>query len=118
MRNHKFLTQLPVELENAVKFRFNQIFTLDDITNTFQDVRKRKDIGKYSPYKGISFREKQPFQAENKYKPREKVAELTKKNSCHNCGSTDHYANSLPKAKKKFYVIKTVPVGEIKAENS
>ncbi|MBW0508720.1 hypothetical protein O181_048435 [Austropuccinia psidii MF-1] len=32
-----------------------------------------------------------------------------KKNSCHNCGSTDHYANSFPQAKKKVYVIEQVP---------
>ncbi|MBW0501066.1 hypothetical protein O181_040781 [Austropuccinia psidii MF-1] len=39
-------------------------------------------------------------------KPRERVSELTKKqNSCHNCGSTDHYANNCPKAKKKLHSI-------------
>ncbi|MBW0586858.1 hypothetical protein O181_126573 [Austropuccinia psidii MF-1] len=40
MRNHKLLTQLPGELEHAVKCRRNQNFTLDDIANTLQDIRK------------------------------------------------------------------------------
>ncbi|MBW0523626.1 hypothetical protein O181_063341 [Austropuccinia psidii MF-1] len=30
------------------------------------------------------------------------MAEVAKKkNTCHNCGSTDHYANNCPKEKKK-----------------
>ncbi|MBW0573687.1 hypothetical protein O181_113402 [Austropuccinia psidii MF-1] len=41
MRNHKLLTQLPGELEHAVKCRCNQNCTLDDIANTLQDIRKR-----------------------------------------------------------------------------
>ncbi|MBW0491255.1 hypothetical protein O181_030970 [Austropuccinia psidii MF-1] len=73
-----------------------------DISNTLQDVRKRTNIGKYSSYKSSGFREKQPFRVEFKDKPRERVAEVTKKkNSCQNCGSTDHYAKKCPKAKKK-----------------
>ncbi|MBW0497437.1 hypothetical protein O181_037152 [Austropuccinia psidii MF-1] len=49
MRNHKLLIQMPGELEHAVKCRSNQIFNLDDIVKTLQDVRKRTNIGKYSP---------------------------------------------------------------------
>ncbi|MBW0549624.1 hypothetical protein O181_089339, partial [Austropuccinia psidii MF-1] len=37
MRNHKLLTQIPGELEHAVKCRCNQNCTLDDIANTLQD---------------------------------------------------------------------------------
>ncbi|MBW0482422.1 hypothetical protein O181_022137 [Austropuccinia psidii MF-1] len=86
MRNDKLLTQIPGELEHAVKFRW-----------------------KYSPYKRSGFREKQPFRVEFKEKPRERVAEVTKKkNSCHNCGSTDHYAINCPKEKKKVYSIEKV----------
>ncbi|MBW0556852.1 hypothetical protein O181_096567 [Austropuccinia psidii MF-1] len=87
MRNHKLLTQLPGELEDAVKCRCNQHCTLDDIANTLQEIRKRTNIGKFTPYKSSGFREKQPFRVELKEKPRERVAEVTKKkNSCHNCG--------------------------------
>ncbi|MBW0586611.1 hypothetical protein O181_126326 [Austropuccinia psidii MF-1] len=97
MRNHKLLTQMPGELEHAVKCRFNHNRTLDDVANTLQDVRKRTNIGKYTPYKSSGFKEKQPFREGFKDKPRERGAEVEKKqNSCHNCGSTDHYANNCP----------------------
>ncbi|MBW0464965.1 hypothetical protein O181_004680 [Austropuccinia psidii MF-1] len=47
------------------------------------------------------------------------VAEgIKKNNSCHNCGSTDHYSNNCPKAKKKFYAIERVPKGESPTEYS
>ncbi|MBW0526763.1 hypothetical protein O181_066478 [Austropuccinia psidii MF-1] len=101
MRNYKLLTKMLGELENAVKCRCNHSCTLDDIANTLQDVRKRTNIGKYTPYKNIGFKEKKPFRVEFKDKPRERVEELAKKKSFfHNCGSTDHYANNFPKAKK------------------
>ncbi|MBW0545033.1 hypothetical protein O181_084748 [Austropuccinia psidii MF-1] len=117
-RNHKLLTQMPGELENEVKCRCNQIFTLDDISNTLQDVRKRSNIGKYSLYKSSGFKKKQPFRMEFKYKPRERVEQVAKKkNSCHNCGSTDHYANNCPKAKKKVYSIQKCPEEEFPTED-
>ncbi|MBW0479879.1 hypothetical protein O181_019594 [Austropuccinia psidii MF-1] len=113
MRNHKLLTEMPGELEHAVKCRFHQNCTLDDIANTLQDVRKRTNIGKYFPYKSSGFKEKQPSRVEFKDKPKERVAEVTKKkNSFHNCGSTYHYANNCPKAKKKVYAIEKVPEEE------
>ncbi|MBW0589688.1 hypothetical protein O181_129403 [Austropuccinia psidii MF-1] len=119
MRNHKLLTQLPGELEHAVKCRCNQNCTLDDIANTLQDIRKRTNIGKFSLYISNSFKEKQPLRVEFKDKPRERVEEVEKKkNSCHNCGSTDHYANNCPKAKKKVYAIEKVPEEESPTEDS
>ncbi|MBW0492785.1 hypothetical protein O181_032500 [Austropuccinia psidii MF-1] len=74
MRNHKLLTQILGELEHAVKCRSNHNCTLDDIANTLQDIRKRTNIGKYSPYKSSGFREKQSLRMEFKGKPRERVA--------------------------------------------
>ncbi|MBW0530015.1 hypothetical protein O181_069730 [Austropuccinia psidii MF-1] len=41
-----------------------------------------------------------------------------KKNSCHNCGLTDHYANNCPKAKKKILAIEKVPKEESPTEDS
>ncbi|MBW0535663.1 hypothetical protein O181_075378 [Austropuccinia psidii MF-1] len=61
------------------------------------------------PYKMVEFKEK----------PRERIAEVAKKkNSCHNCGSTDHYANNVPKEKKKVYAIDKVPEEESPTEDS
>ncbi|MBW0494901.1 hypothetical protein O181_034616 [Austropuccinia psidii MF-1] len=92
MRNHKLLTQTPGELEHAVKCRCNQSCTLDDIENTLQDFKD---------------------------KPRERVAEVAKKkNTCYNCGSTDHYSNNCPKEKKKVDAIQKVPEEESPTENS
>ncbi|MBW0557751.1 hypothetical protein O181_097466 [Austropuccinia psidii MF-1] len=106
MRNHKVLTQLPGELEQAVKCRCNQNCTLDDIANTLQDISKRTNIGQFTPYKSSGFKEKQPFRVDFKDKPKERVAEVEKKgNYCHNCGSKDHYANNCSKEKKKVYAI-------------
>ncbi|MBW0469418.1 hypothetical protein O181_009133 [Austropuccinia psidii MF-1] len=119
MRNHKLLTQIPGELEHEVKCRCNQNCTLDDIQNTLQDIRKKTNIGKYSPYKSSGFREKKPCRVEFTDKPRERVAEVTKKkNSCHNRGSTEHYSNNCPKAKKKVYAIEKVPEEESPTEDS
>ncbi|MBW0463312.1 hypothetical protein O181_003027 [Austropuccinia psidii MF-1] len=61
------------------------------------------------PYKMVEFKDK----------PKERVAEVEKKkNSCHNCGLTDHYANNCPKAKKKVYAIEKVPEEESPTEDS
>ncbi|MBW0515408.1 hypothetical protein O181_055123 [Austropuccinia psidii MF-1] len=118
MRNHKLLTQIPGELEHAVKCRCNKNCTLDGTANTLQDVRKRTSIGKYTPNKISAFKEKQPFRVEFEDKPRERVAELEKKkNSFHNFGSTDHYANNRPKEKKNVYAIEKVPVEEFPTED-
>ncbi|MBW0467355.1 hypothetical protein O181_007070 [Austropuccinia psidii MF-1] len=98
---------------------WTKIHMSDDIANTLQDIRKSTNIWKYSTYKSSGFKKKQPFRVELKDKPRERVAEVTKKkNSCHNCGSTDHYDNNFPKEKKKVYAIEKVPEEEIPTEDS
>ncbi|MBW0487714.1 hypothetical protein O181_027429 [Austropuccinia psidii MF-1] len=52
-------------------------------------------------------------------KPKEIIAEVTKKkNTCHNCGSTDQYANNCQKEKKKVYSIEQVPEAEYPTEDS
>ncbi|MBW0542676.1 hypothetical protein O181_082391 [Austropuccinia psidii MF-1] len=88
---------MPGELEHALKCRCNHNCTLDDISNTLQD----------------------PFRVEFKDKPIERVEEVSKKkNSFHNCGSTDHYANNCPKEKKRVYAIEKVPEEEYPTEDS
>ncbi|MBW0519837.1 hypothetical protein O181_059552 [Austropuccinia psidii MF-1] len=97
---------MPGEIDHAVKCRFNHNFTLSDIENTLQDVHKRTNMGKYTPYKSNGLKEKQLFRMELKDKPRERFSEVEKKKiSCHNCSSTDHHANNGPKAMKKVYAI-------------
>ncbi|MBW0518626.1 hypothetical protein O181_058341 [Austropuccinia psidii MF-1] len=110
---------MPGELEHAVKCRCNHNCTLDNIANTLQEIRKITNMGKYSLYKSSVFREKQTFRVEFKEKPRERVAEVTKKkNSFDNCGSEDHYAKNCPKAKKKVYAIEKVPEEEYPTDDS
>ncbi|MBW0551139.1 hypothetical protein O181_090854 [Austropuccinia psidii MF-1] len=110
---------MPGELEHAVKCRCNQISILDDIENTLKDIRKRTNIGNYSPYKSSGFKYKQPFRVEVKNKSKGRVEEVTKKkNSSQNCGSTDYYANNCPKGKKKVYAIEKVPEEESPTEDS
>ncbi|MBW0590455.1 hypothetical protein O181_130170 [Austropuccinia psidii MF-1] len=47
------------------------------------------------------------------------MEEVTKKKyTCHNCGSTDHYANSFPKEKKKVYAIEKVEEEKTPTEDS
>ncbi|MBW0473660.1 hypothetical protein O181_013375 [Austropuccinia psidii MF-1] len=46
------------------------------------------------------------------------MAEITKKNSYHNCGSADHYADNRIKEKKKFYAIEQVPEEESPTDDS
>ncbi|MBW0488179.1 hypothetical protein O181_027894 [Austropuccinia psidii MF-1] len=119
MSKHKLLTQIPGELEHEVKFRCNHNCTLDEIAHTLQDVRKRTNIGKYTPYKSRGFKEKQPFRLDFNDQPRERVAYVAKKkNPCHNYGSADHYANNCPKTKKKVYAIEKVPEEESPTETS
>ncbi|MBW0555312.1 hypothetical protein O181_095027 [Austropuccinia psidii MF-1] len=118
MRNHKLLTQLPGELGHAVKCRCNQNCNLDDIANTLQYIRKITNIGKFSLYISSSFKEKQPLRVEFKDKPRERVAEVEKKNTSHNFGSTDYYSSNCPKAKRKLYPIEKVPEDESITEDS
>ncbi|MBW0511491.1 hypothetical protein O181_051206 [Austropuccinia psidii MF-1] len=74
MRNHKLLRQIPGESEHAVKCRCNPNCTLDDIGNTLQDVRKRTNIGKYSPYKINHYANNYP-KAKKKVYDIEKVSE-------------------------------------------
>ncbi|MBW0576193.1 hypothetical protein O181_115908 [Austropuccinia psidii MF-1] len=76
IRNHKLLTQLQGELEHAVKCRCNQNFTLDHIAKTLREIRKRTNLGKFTPYKNSGLKEKQPFRVDFRDKPKERVAML------------------------------------------
>ncbi|MBW0472929.1 hypothetical protein O181_012644 [Austropuccinia psidii MF-1] len=104
---------MPGELEHALKFRGNQ---------NCKYLTKHEEKNKYREIfliKSSRLNDKQPFRVELKDKPKERVAEVTKtNNSCHNCGSTDHYSNNCPKAKKKVYSIEKVPEEESPTQDS
>ncbi|MBW0483671.1 hypothetical protein O181_023386 [Austropuccinia psidii MF-1] len=109
MWNPKVFTEMPGELKHAIKCICKQSCTPDDISNSLQDVRKRKNIGSNSLYRGNSSEEKKPSRFDNKDKPKEKISDLTKnKKICHIYGSTDHYSNKYPSAKKKIYATENV----------
>ncbi|MBW0463895.1 hypothetical protein O181_003610 [Austropuccinia psidii MF-1] len=119
MSNHKLLTQMPGELEHVIRCTCNQSFTLYYIANTLKYLRKRKNMGNDSSYRGNSSKEKPPYRLNSKDRPKEKIEDVTKlKNTCHNCGSTDHYARNCPKEKKKIYSIEKVPEEETQDEDS
>ncbi|MBW0488741.1 hypothetical protein O181_028456 [Austropuccinia psidii MF-1] len=72
MRNKKLLIGFSGELEHASIGRCNKDGTVDYISNTLKEVRKKKNIGKYSLYQQNSFREKQNFSDFKKKKPEKK----------------------------------------------
>ncbi|MBW0477491.1 hypothetical protein O181_017206 [Austropuccinia psidii MF-1] len=89
---------------------------------TCKYLTRHKEKNRYReifPNKSSGFKEKKHFRLEFKDKPKEIVAEVTKKkNSCHNCGSTDHVSNKCPKAKKNIYAIEKLPEEEPSTEDS
>ncbi|MBW0465610.1 hypothetical protein O181_005325 [Austropuccinia psidii MF-1] len=100
---------MPGELENAVKFRCNHTFTLYDIANTLQHLRKRTNIGKYTPYKSSGFKEKQTLTVEFKNKPRERMAEVAKKKKFFSqLWFNRPLCQQLSKGKEKGYSIEKV----------
>ncbi|MBW0475248.1 hypothetical protein O181_014963 [Austropuccinia psidii MF-1] len=74
MRNHKLLKKMPGELDHEVKCRCNHNCTLNDISNTSQDIRKRTEIGKYTPHKRNHYAHNCP-NAKKKFYAIEKVPE-------------------------------------------
>ncbi|MBW0490122.1 hypothetical protein O181_029837 [Austropuccinia psidii MF-1] len=116
--NDTWIWQRTISFENDKYSVDKDPYEWYETSRTLQDLRRRTNIGKYTPYKSSGFKEIQPFRVEFKEKPRERVAEIAKKkNSCHNCGSTDHYAIKCPKGKKNVYAIEKVPEEESPSED-
>ncbi|MBW0492239.1 hypothetical protein O181_031954 [Austropuccinia psidii MF-1] len=107
------------ELEHSIKCRSNQSCTIDKISKTLKYLRKKKNIGKNSLFRGNSFKEKQPYRFDNKDNPKEKIADGTKKKkNFQNCGLTDHFDNNYPKEKNRIHAIGKVPEEETQEEDS
>ncbi|MBW0503773.1 hypothetical protein O181_043488 [Austropuccinia psidii MF-1] len=65
------------------------------------------------------FKRETTFQGGLQRQTEEKMEEvIKKKNTLHNLGLTDHYANNCPKAKKKFYSIEQFSEEESPTEES
>ncbi|MBW0469667.1 hypothetical protein O181_009382 [Austropuccinia psidii MF-1] len=116
-----------MELIDSIDGLFIDVPSIPDywITARLNTEFKGNAIIWYTEMKEINGRRNWPWrksQIIQKYsndKPKERVAEVTKKkNSCHNCGSTDQYAKNCLKEKKKVYAIEQVPEEESPTEDS
>ncbi|MBW0581090.1 hypothetical protein O181_120805 [Austropuccinia psidii MF-1] len=98
MRNHKLLTKLPGDLEHAVKCRCSKESTLDEISNTLQEVRIRTLIGRYNNHSTGDTRANPTLEAKAAY---DSESEIT--TGYPNCESPNHYAENSPKDRKEIF---------------
>ncbi|MBW0489319.1 hypothetical protein O181_029034 [Austropuccinia psidii MF-1] len=98
MRTHKLLTKIPGDLEHAVKFIFSKESTLDEISNTLQEVRIRTPIGRYNTHRTDNDRENLTFEAKEAHEPEE----LNKKKSFHSFRSPNHYGYHFLKDGRRY----------------
>ncbi|MBW0528459.1 hypothetical protein O181_068174 [Austropuccinia psidii MF-1] len=99
MRDHKLLTQMPGELEHAVKSRCEKDFTLGEIANNLQEVWIGKSIGRYNNNRTGAKRYNPTIERKEAHYPEE----LEKTRTCHRCGSPNHYADNCPKDRKEIF---------------
>ncbi|MBW0541515.1 hypothetical protein O181_081230 [Austropuccinia psidii MF-1] len=99
MRNHKMLTKLPGDLENALKFRCSNESTLDEISSTMLEVRIRTSIGGYNTHSTVDNRENPTMEAKE---TGDSEYEIT--TGFHNCESPNHYAENFPKDREETFV--------------
>ncbi|MBW0491619.1 hypothetical protein O181_031334 [Austropuccinia psidii MF-1] len=91
------LTKLPGCLEHEVTCRCLKEFTLDEISNTLQEVSIRTYIGRYSTHstgdnwENPTLEEKEAQDSEDEMK-----------NACHNCGSPNKYAENFSKDREEI----------------
>ncbi|MBW0510209.1 hypothetical protein O181_049924 [Austropuccinia psidii MF-1] len=99
MRDHKLLTQIPGELEHAIKSRCKKDCTLGEITNTLQEVWIGKSIGRYDNNRTGANRYNPTLERKEAHYP----AELEKTRTCHRCGSPNQYEDNCPKDRKQIF---------------
>ncbi|MBW0517696.1 hypothetical protein O181_057411 [Austropuccinia psidii MF-1] len=87
MRNHKLLTQVPGELEHAVKSRCNKECTLDYISNSLQEVRSKTSIGRDDTHSTGDNWENTNLETKEAHDPEESG----KPGICHNCGLPNQF---------------------------
>ncbi|MBW0463211.1 hypothetical protein O181_002926 [Austropuccinia psidii MF-1] len=98
IRNHKLLIKLPEDLEHALKCICSKEFTLDAISNTLQEVRRRTHIGRYYTDRAGDNRESPTLEAKEAQYSK---VQMTK--ACHKCGSPNHYENSFSKGREEVF---------------
>ncbi|MBW0470022.1 hypothetical protein O181_009737 [Austropuccinia psidii MF-1] len=98
MRNHKLLTNLPGDLEHAVKSRFSKESTLDKISATLQEVRIKTFIGRYNNHSIGDNRENPTLEDKETH---DSEYEIT--TGSHNCESPNHYADNFPKDREEIF---------------
>ncbi|MBW0513911.1 hypothetical protein O181_053626 [Austropuccinia psidii MF-1] len=69
MRNHKMLTKLPGDQEPKLNCRCPKESTLDEISNTFQELRIRKSIFRYNTHNTVDNRENTILEAKEAHDP-------------------------------------------------
>ncbi|MBW0519375.1 hypothetical protein O181_059090 [Austropuccinia psidii MF-1] len=98
MRNYKLLTKLPGDLEHAVKCRCSKEFTLDEISNTLQEVRIRTSIGRYNNHSTGNNRENPTLEAKETH---DSDSEITT-GFC-NRESPNHCADNFTKYREEIF---------------
>ncbi|MBW0565768.1 hypothetical protein O181_105483 [Austropuccinia psidii MF-1] len=101
MRNHKLLTKLPGDLDNEFKCRFSKELTLDEISNTFQEVRMKTSTGRYYTHSTGDNRENPTPVAQETHDSESEITTGFK-----SCESTNQYAESTPKDRKEIFARK------------
>ncbi|MBW0579938.1 hypothetical protein O181_119653 [Austropuccinia psidii MF-1] len=97
MRNHKLLTKLPGDLENALKCRCSKESMLDEISTTFQEVRIRTSIGRYNTHITGEKRDNPTLEAKETHDSDYEIA-----TGFHNYESPKHYAENSPKDREEI----------------
>ncbi|MBW0534439.1 hypothetical protein O181_074154 [Austropuccinia psidii MF-1] len=98
MRNHKLVTKLPGDLEHAVKCRCSKESTLDEISNTLQEVRIITSIGRYNNHSTGDNRENPTLEAIEAHDSESEI-----KTGFHNRESPNNHANNSPKNREEIF---------------
>ncbi|MBW0580330.1 hypothetical protein O181_120045 [Austropuccinia psidii MF-1] len=75
-----------------------QIFTLDEISTTLQEVRIRTSIGRYNTHSTGVNRENQAMEAKQTHYSESKII-----TGFHNCESPNHYEDNFPKDREEIF---------------
>ncbi|MBW0523711.1 hypothetical protein O181_063426 [Austropuccinia psidii MF-1] len=98
MRNHKLLTKLPGDVEDAVKCRCSKESTFNQISNTLQEVRIKKSIGRYNNHSTGDNRENPTLEAKETHYSESEIT-----TGFQNSESPNHYAENSSKYREEIF---------------